>query len=195
VTPETTSGVTWEYRCVLPMPEEVDWVTVPPRPVTPPVVPGTGFTTETESGGYLLASRRGSTPRRRAMVLPLASLPGVSDPSAGEWCTFHRIASGLELTRRVRGQAFWVPIWIQPGPEHMTETFLGQRLTVGEDLKRVTEENAIGFRIQLGTRQWLLYRALRDRGNRSLLGHHLKSEFLLAEFSAKRGVEPLVEIE
>ena len=231
---ESSPDVMWEYRSILPMPPEVDWVTPPPT-TSVPVVPGLETSSGTGSGGYLLASRRGSVPRRRAIVFPLSSLPppgslanrrasasssfrdssfgdssstnailasGANPTKAlsnlgqqGESCTFHRIATGMELTRRVRGRAFWVPIWLHPGPTQITDDFCGRRLTVGEDQRQVEEEDGVGYRLQLGNRHWLLYRSLRRRGSRSVLGHHLKSEFLLARFSANRGVEPLAEVE
>jgi hypothetical protein len=41
----------------------------------------------------------------------------------------------------------------------------------------------------------LIYRALASKGNRTLLGHNLLSETLVARFSNTGEVDPLVEIE
>ncbi len=170
----------WNYRTVLSMPQEVDWY---PQ-------------TETFDG-YLIASRRGSAPRPRALLMPLAfpewkqELDDTSEP----FCAIHRIASGLELTRRMRGSAFCVPLWAHLDPRDMSELHTWRRLTVAENRTKVSEEVAVGYRVQVDNRQWLIYRATGQRGNRSLLGHNLTSEFLLARFSAEHGVQPLVEIE
>jgi hypothetical protein len=54
---------------------------------------------------------------------------------------------------------------------------------------------AAGFRVSVGRGQWLIYRALAGKGNRSVLGHNLMSETLVARFSNDGGVDALVEIE
>lgn len=171
---------TWNYRTVLSMPKEVDWY---PQ-------------TETFDG-YLIASRRGSAPRPRALLMPLAfpEWKQELDDTTEPFCSIHRIASGLELTRRMRGSAFCVPLWAYLDPRDMSELHTWRRLTVAENRKKVPENIAVGYRVQVGDRQWLVYRATGQRGNRSLLGHNLTSEFLLARFSAEHGVQPLVEIE
>ncbi|MEX0714781.1 MAG: hypothetical protein WD278_20765 [Pirellulales bacterium] len=54
---------------------------------------------------------------------------------------------------------------------------------------------AVGYRVQVGRQQWLIYRSLAERGNRTVLGHNLISEFLVARFDRQGKVEPLLEIE
>ncbi len=46
-----------------------------------------------------------------------------------------------------------------------------------------------------GGHQWLIYRALASKGNRTLLGHNLVSETLVGRFRRDGEVESLVEIE
>ena len=195
----------WVYRCVLPCPMSVDWV-----PTTgTPAVPGVSDA----CGGYLLAARRGAAPRPWAMVMPLTVMnetasmneKPLSVSAAVTDGSMRRVAAGLELTWRVTGTAFWVPIWIHLDPAADTAAkempgalaseFGWRRLTVGEERAAVSESIAAGYRVRFGERQWLLYRALRECGNRSVLGHNLTSEFLLARFDPKEGVQPLVEIE
>jgi hypothetical protein len=48
--------------------------------------------------------------------------------------------------------------------------------------------------VQIAERQWLVYRALGNRGNRTILGHNMISEFLLAQFKDGKTTN-LVEIE
>jgi hypothetical protein len=67
-------------------------------------------------------------------------------------------------------------------------------VTVAENLAAVPGDCAVGYRVQIGARQWLVYRSLGPKGNRTLLGHNLVSEMLVARFT--RGeVEALLEIE
>ncbi len=70
-----------------------------------------------------------------------------------------------------------------------------RQLTVSECLRKVSADEAVGFRFQVEKRQWLLYRSLTRPANRALLGHNLISEFLLARFTPKGQVIPLIEVE
>jgi hypothetical protein len=54
---------------------------------------------------------------------------------------------------------------------------------------------AVGYRVQVGGQQWLFYRSLGPRGNRTLLGHNLVTEFLAARFNRDGVAESLLEIE
>lgn len=70
-----------------------------------------------------------------------------------------------------------------------------RQLTVSECLRKVAPDEAVGFRIQVANRQWLLYRSLTRPANRAVLGHNLISESLLARFTPRGQVIPLVEVE
>ena len=52
-----------------------------------------------------------------------------------------------------------------------------------------------GLRVKIGKEQWLIYRSLSPKANRTLLGHNLSSEFLLARFLKNGEVESLIEVE
>jgi hypothetical protein len=66
---------------------------------------------------------------------------------------------------------------------------------VAEHRAVVPHEVAAGFRVMIGSRQWLIYRALARKGNRTLLGHNLSSETMIGRFTKKGEVQPVVEIE
>ena len=70
-----------------------------------------------------------------------------------------------------------------------------RRLTVAESLRPVPADAAVGFRVAIGDRQWLIYRALATRANRTLLGHNLATESLIARFGKDGEVASIVEIE
>ena len=66
---------------------------------------------------------------------------------------------------------------------------------MAQSLEVQPPEVAVGYRVAVGRRQWLIYRSLAARANRTLLGHNLSSEMLVARFKWTGEVEPLVEIE
>ena len=68
-------------------------------------------------------------------------------------------------------------------------------LTVAEDLQALPPDVAVGYRVLAGSRQWLIYRSLAAKANRSVLGHNLATEMVVARFQRKGRVEPIMEIE
>ena len=56
-------------------------------------------------------------------------------------------------------------------------------------------DEAVGFRVQAGDEQWLLYRALDVPRNRTLLGCNVACEFLLGRIKHSGAVARTVEIE
>ena len=59
-----------------------------------------------------------------------------------------------------------------------------RQLTVAEHLLPQPREVAVGYRVQLGYDQWLIYRSLAPRGSRSVLGQNVADEFVAARFDA-----------
>lgn len=76
-----------------------------------------------------------------------------------------------------------------------TQSLTWRQLTVSECLRKVAPDEAVGFRIQVENRQWILYRSLTRPANRAVLGHNLISESLFARFTARGRVISLVEVE
>jgi len=109
------------------------------------------------------------------------------------------------------GRGFFFPLcvafWKQDGtseadvrkvsssPDLRRPSLTWRQLTVSECLRKVAPDEAVGFRIQVENRQWLLYRSLTRPANRAVLGHNLISESLLARFNPRGQVMPLVEVE
>jgi hypothetical protein len=129
--------------------------------------------------------------RRLALALPLA-LPEWRADDRG---SLEQTERGLELRQRGQGRAMLAPLCFDLRPRRMTRRFTWRKLTVAEDLEIQPDDVAVGYRVRLGKDQWLFYRALASKGNRTLLGHNLTSETLLARFDRSGEVEPLVEIE
>ncbi len=68
-------------------------------------------------------------------------------------------------------------------------------MTIAENLQIQPAEVAVGYRVQLGKAQWLFYRSLARRANRTILGQNLSSEFLAGRFGKDGTTEELIEIE
>jgi len=104
-------------------------------------------------------------------------------------------AARLELRQAGDGRALFAPLWLDLCPRRMRCPLTWRQLTVGERLAAVSRDRAVGYRVRVGSRQWLIYRSLGRTGSRSVLGHNLVSEFLVARFGRKGQVEAIVEIE
>ena len=70
-----------------------------------------------------------------------------------------------------------------------------RQLTIAEQLDIQPDDVASGYRIQIGKKQWLLYRSLTEFGNRTVLGQNYSSEFAFGEFREDGTVYEYVEIE
>ena len=71
-----------------------------------------------------------------------------------------------------------------------------RKLTVADDLRIVSDAEAVGFRVQVGSEQWMMYRSLANQINRSVLGKHLVADFFAARFYASDGsFEELVTVD
>jgi hypothetical protein len=158
-----------EYRGCLPLGEQMSF-----QPAE-----------ETREG--LLAGRR-----RLARVFPLALPEWRADPRVGTLVWAER---GLELAQRTRGRSLFAPLFFDLRPRRLNRAFTWRRLTVAENLRIQPGDVAVGYRVTVGKEHWLIYRSLAKAGNRTLLGHNLTSELLVARFDRDGEVEPLVEVE
>ena len=129
--------------------------------------------------------------RPLARVLPLA-LPEWRDAAGA--CSLRNASRHLELRQAAVGRSLFAPLWIDLDRKRLRSPVTWRTLTIGESLKAVPSETAAGYRVAAGRQQWLVYRALGRKGNRTLLGHNLSSETLVARFD-DGAVTPLIEIE
>jgi hypothetical protein len=152
-----------------------------------PLNPGVSATGSKETTELLLTGRG-----RLATVLPLA-LP--------EWrrgCRTDRLTptrGALELRQRGHGKSMYCPLAFDLDPRRMSRPLTWRQLTVAESLVVQPADVAVGYRVQRGRDQWLVYQSLGERANRTLLGHNLAGETLIARFDKSGEVEPLVEVE
>ena len=129
-------------------------------------------------------------------VLPLALPERKTDDIVGmvqgDLRTKH---SSLVLHQQSSGRSMFAPLFFDLDPGRCKKQPFWRSLTVGENLKRVPDDQAVGYRIQLGDEQYLLYHSMTPPANRTVLGHNLTDDLCFARFTPKNGVETLVEVQ
>ena len=128
-----------------------------------------------------------------ARLLPLALPEWRIDPRVGE---LSHVDGAVQLDERTVGRALACPLFIDLKPGRLAKPCTWRQLTVAESLKIQPPDVAVGYRVQCGRKQWLIYRSQGPRGNRTLLGQNTSNEFLAARFLAPSGgIEELIEVQ
>ncbi len=130
--------------------------------------------------------------RALAAVMPLALPQWTAEKAAGELAC---AAQQLQLTQTGNGQALYAAWFFDLAPARLAKPRTWRRLTVAAQRVVQKPDAAVGFRVQVGRRQWLIYRSLQPAANRSVLGQNLSQEFVAARFNTDGHIEPLIEIE
>ncbi len=130
--------------------------------------------------------------KRIGTVLPLAMPEWHAEPFDG---SLAMTEEGLLLTQSATARRMFAPLFIDLDARRTRAPLTWRRLTVAESLEIQPGEVAVGYRIQIGHQQWLIYRSLGPTGNRTVLGQNLSSEFFVARFDREGNAEPLMEIE
>ena len=134
---------------------------------TLPLAAQVSFRPATETHDGLLAQKK-----PLALVLPLALPEWRSDSRSG---TLKQAQAGLELSQQTSARSLWAPLFFDLQPRRFSKPFTWRHLTVAENLLAQPADVAVGYRVTIGKDQWLLYRSLGPKGNRTLLGHNLVS--------------------
>jgi hypothetical protein len=126
-------------------------------------------------------------------VLPLALPEWRIDPRMGDLTSGEGV---MQLSQRTTARAMACPVFIDLKPGRSSKPCTWRQLTVAEALQIQPPDVAVGYRVQCGRKQWLFYRSLAERGNRTVLGQNTSAEFLAARFLAPAGdVEELILVE
>jgi len=128
----------------------------------------------------------------RGLVLPLALPEWRSDPRHG---TFTVNDNHIELRQETSAESLCCPLFIDLKPRRAAGRCTWRQLTVAESLKRQPPSVAVGYRVQCGKDQWLIYRSLAKPANRTLIGQNFSSECVVGRFTKNGTVEELLEIE
>ena len=128
----------------------------------------------------------------RMMALPLA-LPEWSCASAGG--ALETTDEGLVLRQSSAGTRLYAPLWLDCDPSRLGRPLTWRQLTVADTRQNLPRHQAAGFRVQSGLEQWLLYRALDQPRNRTVLGCNLSCEFLVGRVRPDGSVARTLEIQ
>lgn len=130
--------------------------------------------------------------RRRANVIPVAQTEWRSD-----FCHASLAVHGDKVTveQAAHGRNLLSPLWIDLNPSHLKRPLTWRRLTVGEHLKGISRDVAVGYRMQVGDEQWMLYRSLDRVANRSVLGHNTFGSFVCGKIDVKGNVKEILTME
>ncbi|MFN5756397.1 MAG: hypothetical protein ACK48M_06360 [Planctomycetia bacterium] len=128
----------------------------------------------------------------RMMALPLA-FPEWSCAAAGGG--FEATDDGLVLRQTSAGSRLYSPLWLDCDPARFGRPLTWRQLTVADTRQNLPRHQAAGFRVQSGLEQWLLYRALDQPRNRTVLGCNLSCEFLLGRVRRNGSVARTLEIQ
>ncbi len=129
------------------------------------------------------------------LVLPVGLSEWPSDRSGsiqGDLtCTneLELITSGDQLS------ALYCPLFFALTPKAADKQYTWRQLVVANKLTQESQDQASASRIQVGGRQWLLYRSLTEQANRTFMGQNYASEFVFGEFLLDGKLKPYVEIE
>lgn len=147
---------------------------------------GTQFVAEAETREGRLLCRK-----REAVVFPLALPEWRSDRRVGELQCHGR---QLTLEQEGLGRRLFAPLLVDLDSGRSKRQRTWRQLTVAQDREILPTEAAAAFRVQVGDQQWLVYRSLTGRANRTVLGLNLMTEFLTAQFTRRGRAKQLLEI-
>lgn len=175
ILPPDGAGHEFDYRC--------RW----------PLASGISTIAESETNeGYLYDGKK-----IRALVIP---------PALKEWKTERPTgatrAGRLELedtsftlAQSGTGQAMYVPMFLDLSPRRSKLQRTWRQLTVAEKLEIVPTDVAVAYRVQVGKKQFVLYRALGEAQNRTFFGQNVNTELFLGRLEKDRSMTELLQVE
>ena len=133
-----------------------------------------------------------------AILIGEKRLGTVIPASLSEWCSANSTdrlrgePARLEISRRA--SALYAPLFIDLDSSRPSKALTWRTLTVAESLHRCSADVAVAYRIQIGKKQWVIYRSLAKTGNRTFLGVNTVSEFIVARFNPNGEIEPIIDV-
>jgi hypothetical protein len=127
----------------------------------------------------------------RCMALPLA-LPEWTAAGGGR---FSATPEGLVLEQRTAARRLYAPVWLDCDPARVGGPLTWRQLTVADTRINLPPHQAVGYRVQAGLRQWLVYQSLDSPRNRTLLGCNVSCDFLFGRIKRSGEVARTLEIQ
>ncbi|TWU22937.1 hypothetical protein Pla52o_24700 [Novipirellula galeiformis] len=120
----------------------------------------------------------------RALVMPLSA----SEWRIGPTTTKLSASEDDHLVWTAQGNgALYMPLWFDLQQRRFRRKRTWRQLTVGDERRLCDRHEAVGFRVQVGSEQWMIYRSLGQRRCRTVLGKHLIADFFAARFDTGEG--------
>lgn len=138
--------------------------------------------------GWLACGRQ-----RCATIVPLALPEWRAERGHSDFAS--AADNTLVLMQAAQGHALYAPLWIDLDPRHTRQPVTWRRLTVAENLQVMPRDVAVGYRVQIGRGQWLTYRTLAPRGNRTVLGQNYSADFVCSRLIPNGLTEGIIEIQ
>jgi hypothetical protein len=124
------------------------------------------------------------------MALPLG-LPEWRTAGAGR---LEAASGGLVLSQQGGGRLY-APLWLDFDAGRIGGPLTWRQLTVADTRLILPPHQAVGYRVQAGLEQWLVYRSLDTPRNRTLLGCNVSCEFLVGRVKNSGEVARTLEIQ
>ena len=126
----------------------------------------------------------------RLLAIPLA-MPEWKTAGRG---SFAATPEGLVLDHQAAGSRCYSPLWLDLEPARQGRPLTWRQLTVADTRQNLPPHQAIGFRVQEGLEQWLVYRTLDEPRNRTVLGCNISCGFLMGRIGRTGAVDRDIEI-
>lgn len=152
-----------------------------------PLEPGIVWNPEFETRDGTLVGNK-----LRAAAMPLALNEWRSDPRGGSLTAENGV---LVLTQESNGRAMCCPLFLDLQKTRTKHDRTWRQLTVAEWMEILPHDLAVAYRAQSGNGQWLYYRSLGERGNRTFLGHNIAGEFTAGRFHSSGKYNEWIEVE
>ncbi|MBR4833241.1 MAG: hypothetical protein IKU86_02755 [Thermoguttaceae bacterium] len=154
------------------------------------------FATQTEAPSEVAFHDVDSRSLAFARAFLLEAYENPSDERDGTLAVKTTYGGILAAEARRRGGSLCVATLFDWNASRATRAVRIGKATVGENLRAVDENSALGRQIQLGRERYVLYVSTSRRpAIRSILSRNLLSDFMFGKFLVGRGVEPLVDVE
>lgn len=129
--------------------------------------------------------------RKRAMMLSLQT----SEWRVGKSAVKIDVTGSNEVRLQAKSQppsdnggGVYAPLWLDFQQRRFDRPRTYRQLTVADDLRIVDPDEALAYRIQIGSEHWVVYRTLRGHRPRTFLGKHLIADFHCGRFSPGEGI-------
>ncbi len=144
-----------------------------------PLAPALRLIPEPETRDAFIADKH-----KQALVIPLSANEWKIGPTAAK---IQQSPDGCLVFSSTGSGRLFAPIWLDFQRRRFKRKRTWRQLTVADQLRLVGRDEAVGYRVQVGSEQWAVYRSLANRVCRSFLGKHLIADFFASRFDPQDG--------